>query len=107
MQHLFNRFSLYISRLKIEYIYYMILIMMIGCILIFATIALFRPVTPQQQQQVSVLAQQANYPKTQAMAIALLEQSSIRKRAYLKLLHGYQFEQAEIRYFPALKHEES
>jgi hypothetical protein len=48
------------------------------------------------------LAEQASHPKTQAMALNVLQAQKIRRVEYLKLLNAFQFESTRIQEYPAL-----
>lgn len=88
--------------LKLENLYNIFVLTVTGLIVLLSCVALSRPVASQQYQYVSTLSQQATYPKTQQMALDLLRADEIRRLYYFKLLRAYQFEQAQVRHYPAL-----
>ncbi|WAU72176.1 hypothetical protein [Acinetobacter sp. TR11] len=92
--------------LKIDQFYNALVSIIILSIFILAFYALKRPVNPLQYQQVLQFSQQASHPKTQQMAVHILENSQIRREDYLKLLNAYQFESSRIREYPAMAQED-
>ena len=94
------------SKIQLEQVYNIFVSMMIAIILILAVIALCRPISVQQYQNVSNLAVQQSYPETQEMAELLKQQDKIRMAAYLKLMHAYQMESVRAHQLPALAEEQ-
>ncbi|MGE8652549.1 hypothetical protein [Acinetobacter gandensis] len=94
------------SKIQLEQVYNIFVSMMIAIILILAVIALCRPISVQQYQNVSNLAVQQSYPETQEMAVLLKQQDKIRMAAYLKLMHAYQMESVRAHQLPALAEEQ-
>ena len=93
-------------RLKIDQFYNALVSIIILSIFILAFYALKLPVNPLQYQQVLQFSQQASHPKTQQMAVHILENSQIRREDYLKLLSAYQFESSRIKEYPAMAQED-
>ncbi len=102
MNVFFQQLHHFKSSLKPEYIYNAFLIFIIVLILLLALVAVFQPVEPSQRQYVIRLAQQATYPKTQRMAQLLLQHEPVQRGSYLKLMQGYQFEQDQVKHYPAI-----
>ncbi|WP_180114565.1 hypothetical protein [Acinetobacter sp. YH12063] len=93
-------------KIQLEQIYNIFVSVMIVVILVLAVIALYRPISVQQYQNVSRLALQQSYPETQEMAMLLRQQDRIRVGAYLKLMHAYQMESVRAHQLPALAEEQ-
>ncbi|WP_312049271.1 hypothetical protein [Acinetobacter courvalinii] len=91
---------------KLDQFYNILVAIIILSIFILAYNALLRPVSLLQYQQVVQFAHQASHPRTQHMAIELLEQTPIRRINYLKLLNAYQFESNRIKQYPAMAKED-
>ena len=76
-------------------------------ILIFALIALYRPISAQQYQSLYMLATQEHHPESQRIALSLAEkEQKISVGQYLKLMHVYQYEEKRARTLPAYVVEE-
>ncbi|MDM1754834.1 hypothetical protein HX122_07600 [Acinetobacter towneri] len=95
----------FISQLKLEQIYNIVVLSIIFIILTLASVALYRPVGVQQFQNVERLSQQSMYANTQDMAVRLLNQRPIRYVYYLKLMQAHQMEQDRAQQLPALVQE--
>lgn len=95
----------FISQLKLEQIYNIVVLSIIFIILTLASVALYRPVGVQQFQNVERLSQQSMYANTQDMAVHLLNQRPIRYVHYLKLMQAHQMEQDRAQQLPALVQE--
>lgn len=80
---------------------YLVIFILIA-IFILAFNALLRPVNQDQYLKVMQLAEQASHPKTQAMALNVLQAQKSRRVEYLKLLNAFQFESTRIQEYPAL-----
>ncbi|MFV5193053.1 MULTISPECIES: hypothetical protein [Acinetobacter] len=91
---------------KLDQFYNILVAIIILSIFILAYNALLRPVGSLQYQQVVQFAHQASHPRTQHMAIEVLEQTPIRRINYLKLLNAYQFESNRIKQYPAMAKED-
>ena len=91
---------------KVDQICNVLVAVILFSIFIVAYNALQRPVNTMQYQQVIQFSQQASHPKTQQMAVHILENSQIRREDYLKLLNAYQFESSRIKEYPAMAQED-
>ena len=78
----------------------------IGVILLWAIIAIFRPVSSQQLQNVLWLQSQQRYPESHQIAQELLAKDKISMGQYLKLMHVYQYEHRRARQLAPLKTEQ-
>lgn len=92
----------FLSNLTLEQIYNSVFIFIVFLILILASIAFYRPVTPHQSRQIQQLSIQQRLPQTQDMALALLEQRPIYRGQYLKLMQAYQQESVRAHQLPAV-----
>lgn len=92
----------YWSKLTLEQIYNSVFIFIIFLIMVLASVALYRPVTMIQSQQIQQLSTQQQLPQTQDMALALLDQPEIYRGQYLKLMQAYQQESVRAHQLPAL-----
>lgn len=90
------------SEFKIERVYNAFVILIISAILFFGFQSLHKPIKTQYYRHIVALSQQANNPKTQIMAKRILQQPEIDLGDYLKLMHAYQFEKSQARYYPAI-----
>lgn len=95
----------FISQLKLEQIYNILIVVIICIIFVLASFALYRPVGVQQFHNVQRLAQQSIYANTQDMAMLLLQQPQIRYVHYLKLMQAHQVEKDRAQQLPALTQE--
>nr|WP_315278773.1 hypothetical protein [uncultured Acinetobacter sp.] len=95
----------FISQLKLEQIYNIVVLSIIFIILTLASVALYRPIGVQQFQNVELLSQQSMYANTQDMAVHLLNHRPIRYVHYLKLMQAHRMEQDRAQQLPALVQE--
>ena len=71
-------------------------------VIIFSYVILKSPVNFVQLQQIHVLSQQVELPKTQRLAQQVLLQSLVNKKQYFQVVHAYQYEKKNIQTYPAL-----
>ncbi|MEG0198803.1 MAG: hypothetical protein RR676_16855, partial [Acinetobacter sp.] len=62
------------SNIKLEYVYNVLIVTIVAIILMLALIALHRPISLTQFENVVKLSSQASYPDTQQMALSLMQQ---------------------------------
>lgn len=62
-------------------------------IVVLSSIALSRPISPNQFENVSRLSHQATFPETQEMALDLILENQISYIDYFRLMQAHQFEQ--------------
>jgi hypothetical protein len=94
------------SQIKLEDIYNGFIATIIAIILILAFIALHRPISVQQFENVVKLSAQANYPDTQEMALLLMQQPQIPYAHYFKLMQAHQLEMTQAHQLPPLQPEQ-
>ena len=95
------------ERFTLEQIYNATVGFIISLILIFALIALYRPVSAQQYQALIFLTEQEHYPESQKIALSLtVQEQRISMGQYLKLMHVYQYETQRAQTLPAYVVEE-
>ncbi|RZG84024.1 hypothetical protein EXE10_10150 [Acinetobacter sp. WCHAc060033] len=75
--------------------------MIVGMIIL-ATLALLRPISPTQYKNVLAYSDQAAYPKTQVLAKKLSQQERISVAEYFRLLRAYYYEKQGIKKYPAV-----
>ncbi|WOE31939.1 MULTISPECIES: hypothetical protein [unclassified Acinetobacter] len=90
------------AKIQLEDVYNYLIIIIIVVILSLSLIALRHPITIQQQQHVTAIAQQSYYADTQEMAVTLLAKDQITMGQYLKLMHALQYEKHRAKQLPAL-----
>ncbi|WP_368034401.1 hypothetical protein [Acinetobacter bouvetii] len=78
----------------------------IAIILILAFIALHRPISAVQFQNIVKLSAQANYPDTQKMALLLMQQPQVPYAQYLKLMQAHHLETQRAHQLPAFQAEQ-
>lgn len=88
--------------IQLERIYNFFIVFIICSILVLAFLALKRPITQKQYQDVVRLSQVATNPQTQKMALQLLNSETIVRADYLQLVQAYQFENTQARHYPAV-----
>lgn len=93
----------FLSKLTLEQIYNSVFIFIVLFIIVLASVALYRPVTMVQSEQIQQLSIQQQLPQTQDMAITLLEQPSIYRGQYLKLMQAYQQESVRAHQLPPVE----
>ena len=93
----------FLSKLTLEQIYNSVFVFIVLFIIVLASVALYRPVTMVQSEQIQQLSIQQQLPQTQDMAVALLEQPSIYRGQYLKLMQAYQQESVRAHQLPAVE----
>ncbi|MEJ2898975.1 hypothetical protein [Acinetobacter sp. NS-4] len=94
------------SQIKLEDIYNGFIATIIVIILSLALIALHRPISVQQFENVVKLSAQANYPDTQEMALLLMQQPQIPYAHYFKLMQAHQLEMTQAHQLPPLQPEQ-
>ncbi|MGX5700711.1 hypothetical protein E0H88_09280 [Acinetobacter sp. ANC 4216] len=94
------------SKIKLEDIYNGFVVTIIAIILILAFIALHRPITVKQFENVVQLSAQANYPATQEMALLLMQQPQIPYAQYFKLMQAHHLEMTQAYQLPPLQAEQ-
>lgn len=87
--------------LTLDRIYDIFVLLVMGLIFLMVCIGLSRPVATHQYQNILILSKQAVHPKTQKMALELLQTEKIQRIYYLKLMRAYQFEQTQVKHYPA------
>ena len=65
------------SNIKLEYVYNVLIVTIVAIILMLALIALHRPISLTQFENVVKLSSQASYPDTQQMALSLMQQQQV------------------------------
>ncbi len=90
------------SEFRLEQVYNLVVIVIIGLILVIAYRALHYPIRDDQYRDVVMFSYQASNPKTQKMARQLLRKTEIDVGDYLKLMQAYQFESSKAKHYPAM-----
>lgn len=98
-----EKIRIFLSKLTLEQIYNSVFIFIFLFIMALASIALYRPVTTVQSEQIQQLSIQQQLPQTQDMAIALLERPAVYRGQYLKLMQAYQQESVRAHQLPTVK----
>ena len=88
------------SEIKLEDVYNVLIVSIIVIILALAVIALHRPISVQQFENVTKLSSQANHPDTQAMALQLMQQPEVAYGQYFRLLQAHQLETTRANQLP-------
>ncbi len=91
------------SKIKLENVYNMLIVTIIAIILILAFIALHRPISVKQFENIVKLSSQANYSDTQAMALHLIQQPQVPYAQYFKLMQAHQLEMTRAHQLPPLQ----
>lgn len=94
------------AHIKLEQIYNHVLILMMITILSISLMALLRPISVQQHQQLYKIAHQSRYLKTQEMAFFLLAEPQVSMGQYLKLMSALQYEKNQANQLPAISSDE-
>lgn len=89
------------SQISLVQIYNTLMVAIVIIILLISSIALSQPISKQQFMNVTFLAKQAAFPKTQEMAKNLIQNYPIRTVEYFRLMRAHQFEQARAKQLPA------
>jgi len=93
------------SEVKLEYVYNVLIVAIIILILMLALIALHRPISLKQFENIVTLSSQANYPDTKEMALVLKQQQQVSYGQYFKLMQAYQLEIAQAHQLPPVQAE--
>ena len=75
----------------------------VAIILMLALIALHRPISLTQFENVVKLSSQASYPDTQQMALSLMQQQQVPYGQYFKLMQAHQLEMTQAHQLPPLQ----
>ncbi|MBJ9954223.1 MULTISPECIES: hypothetical protein [unclassified Acinetobacter] len=102
MQKIKDYFQKLCYSFPVEKILNSFVVVIITLMIVLATLALLRPISPEQYQYVIQYSQQAAYPQTQNIANQLRHQDQICVADYLRLLRAYHFENQRVREYPAV-----
>ena len=91
------------SNIKLEYVYNVLIVTIVAVILMLALIALHRPISLMQFENVVKLSSQASYPDTQQMALSLMQQQQVPYGQYFKLMQAHQLEMTQAHQLPPLQ----
>ena len=91
------------SNIKLEYVYNVLIVTIVAVILMLALIALHRPISLMQFENVVKLSYQASYPDTQQMALSLMQQQQVPYGQYFKLMPAHQLEMTQAHQLPPLQ----
>ena len=91
------------SNIKLEYVYNVLIVSIVAIILMLALIALHRPISLTQFENVVKLSSQASYPDTQQMALSLMQQQQVPYGQYFKLMQAHQLEMTQAHQLPPLQ----
>ena len=91
------------SNIKLEYVYNVLIVTIVAIILMLALIALHRPISLTQFENVVKLSSQASYPDTQQMALSLMQQQQVPYGQYFKLMQAHQLEMTQAHQLPPLQ----
>ena len=91
------------SNIKLEYVYNVLIVTIVAVILMLALIALHRPISLMQFENVVKLSYQASYPDTQQMALSLMQQQQVPYGQYFKLMQAHQLEMTQAHQLPPLQ----
>ncbi|WP_425916606.1 hypothetical protein [Acinetobacter sp. TSRC1-2] len=94
------------SEIKLENVYNVLIVTIIAIILTLALIALHRPISVSQFENIVKLSSQANYPDTQEMALHLMQQPQVPYAQYLKLMQAHQLEMKQAHQLSPLQVEQ-
>ena len=84
------------SNIKLEYVYNVLIVTIVAIILMLALIALHRPISLTQFENVVKLSSQASYPDTQQMALSLMQQQQVPYGQYFKLMQAHQLPPLQV-----------
>ena len=90
------------SQITLVQIYNGLMASIIMLIVVLSSIALSRPISQSQFENVSRLSLQATFPETQEMAQNLVLENQISYIDYFRLMQAHQFEQNRAKQLPAL-----
>ena len=102
MQKIKDYFQKLFYSFPVEKILNSFVVVIIVLMISLATLALLRPISPEQYQYVIQYSQQAAYPQTQNIANQLRHQDRVCVADYLRLLRAYHFENQRVREYPAV-----
>ena len=91
------------SNIKLEYVYNVLIVTIVAIILMLALIALHRPISLTQFENVVKLSSQASYPDTQQMALSLMQQQQVPYGQYFKLMRAHHLEMTQAHQLPPLQ----
>lgn len=91
------------SNIKLEYVYNVLIVTIVAIILMLALIALHRPISLTQFENVVKLSSQASYPDTQQMALSLMQQQQVPYGQYFKLMQAHHLEMTQAHQLPHLQ----
>ncbi len=91
------------SEIKLESVYNVLVVTIIAIILMLALIALHRPISLTQFENVVKLSSQASYPDTQQMALLLMQQQQVPYGQYFKLMQAHHLEMTQAHQLPPLQ----
>ena len=91
------------SNIKLEYVYNVLIVTIVAVILMLALIALHRPISLIQIENVVKLSYQASYPDTQQMALSLMQQQQVPYGQYFKLMQAHHLEMTQAHQLPPLQ----
>lgn len=95
-----EQISKFKSEFQIEYVLNVLVASVILIILVLSSVALYRPISATEYQQVVFLSYQESYPKTQYMAMLLTKQDTIRSADYYRLIYAKHYEASKIKQYP-------
>lgn len=90
------------TQITLVQIYNGLMLLIILVILLISSLALSRPISPTQFENVRRLSHQAVFPETQEMAQSLIQETRITYIDYFRLMQAHQFEQSRAKQLPAL-----
>jgi hypothetical protein len=102
MQKIKDYFQKLFYSFPMEKILNSLVVLVIAVMILLATLALLRPISPAQYQYVILYSQQATYPQTQNIANQLRHQDRVCVADYLRLLRAYHFENQRVKQYPAV-----
>lgn len=102
MRKLKNYFHKVYGFFPVENVLNFMVIAMVAIIIILATLALYRPINPEQYKKVVNYSTQAAFPKTQRIAEQLSQQEHIKFVEYLRMSRAYDFESSHVKNYPAV-----
>ncbi|MFW1859183.1 hypothetical protein [Acinetobacter defluvii] len=97
-----DQFLKFKSKMTLESILKMGIMLIVIFILLISSFALFRPISIEKHQHVSQLSLQATYPHTQSFAQHLQAQPQILTHEYLRLMRAYAYEAKHVKEYPAM-----
>lgn len=97
-----HKFQQFKQRWTLEQIYNALVSFIIFLIIVTSFVALYRPLSPAQNQALHELAAQEHHPESQKVALSLTQQAEeVSVGQYLKLMHVYQYEDKRAQNLPA------